>query len=109
MVQLTQGLLDDAGTHRVVQGAGEEHQEHARDEEDDTEGHLPPLTGSGPDEPDATEGKDDSGQVGPRIAVFKTYFFHDWFLLVSVFFLYIPFFTSVILGLSPGGIAHYLV
>lgn len=53
----------------VVDGAGEEHKEHAYDEEDDSEGHLPALLHSRPYHPDGRKGKDGSNEMAPGVAL----------------------------------------
>lgn len=54
MVALAQGTLQFAWRHHVIYRTGQEHQEHAHDEEDDAKAHLPPLFRRWPDEPDTT-------------------------------------------------------
>ena len=69
MVELAKHILALARPPPVVEGAAEEHEEHADDEEYDTEGPLPAFIDRRPYHPDGREGKDDTDEVGPGVAL----------------------------------------
>lgn len=76
VVALAQGTLYNAWTHHVVYGAGQEHEKHACNKENDAHGHLPSLLRCRPDEPNAAESKDNTCQMCPGVAVLEVYFLH---------------------------------
>ena len=71
MVELAQHILALARPPPVVEGAAEEHEEHADDEEYDTEGPLPAFIDRRPYHPDGGEGKDNTDEVGPGVALLR--------------------------------------
>jgi len=60
VVALAEDILCHARTQPMVDGAGQEHQKHAHNEEEDTKGHLPTCTDCRPHHPDGREGKDNT-------------------------------------------------
>ena len=52
----------------MINGAAEEHEEHAEQETNDSERHLPANIGCEPHKPDAAQSKDGSTKVGKGVS-----------------------------------------
>ena len=63
VVELAQNVLRLSFSYPMISGAAQEHEEHADNEADDTERHLPADIGSEPHQPDGAQGKDGSSKV----------------------------------------------
>ena len=70
VVALAQSTLHLSLSHPMINGATEEHKEHAEQEANDSERHLPANIGCEPHKPDAAQSKDGSTKVRPSVADF---------------------------------------
>ena len=68
VVALAKSAFQFPFSHPMIHGTAQEHKEHAEQETDDAERHLPANVGCQPNEPDAAQGKEGSGKVRPGVA-----------------------------------------
>ena len=69
VVALAQRPLQASFVHPMIGRAAEEHEEHAEEEADDAEQHLPARVGCQPNEPDGAQREDRSAKVRPGVAL----------------------------------------
>ena len=71
MVEFPHHLLDLAWPYPVIEGAGQEHEEHSRDEEYHSECPFPSAIYRRPRHPDAGQCEDHTGKVRPCVGEFS--------------------------------------